>query len=80
MSATDRRENEKFYVPLKHPLTGKDCPVPEYGWRYTPESIAVLLKEGIILFGKDHTSMPRKKTYLETTLEGQMSTIYKMWL
>ncbi len=77
MSATDRRTNKKFYIPLRHPSNGKYCTVPKYGWRYTPDSIENLHKQGLILFGKNHTIMPRKKTYLESTLDSQMSTIYQ---
>jgi len=77
MSATDRRTHDKFYIPLVHPSTGKPCPVPEYGWRYTPESMSKLLAEGLILFGEDHLSMPRKKTYLERTTSNQMPSIFR---
>ena len=77
MSATDRRTHEKFYVPLYHPVTKNPCPVPEYDWRYTPETMNRLLKQNLILFGRDHTVMPRKKTLLEMTDSSQLSTIYK---
>jgi adenine-specific DNA-methyltransferase len=77
MSATDQRENEKFYVPLSHPVTGKACPVPKFGWRYTPDTIQKLLDEDLILFGENETGMPRKKTYLENTADSQMATIFR---
>ena len=77
MSATDRRMNEKFYIPLVHPRTNKPCPVPSYGWRYTPESLSSLKANGLILFGEDESSMPRKKTYLENTTDSQMSTLFR---
>lgn len=76
MSATDRRTNPKFYIPLKHPATKQDCPVPEYGWRYTPESMRKLLEDDLILFGEDHTTMPRKKTYIENTSDSQMPSVF----
>lgn len=77
MSATDRRTNEKFYIPLVHPITLKSCPVPDYGWRYTPITMSDLLKEGLILFGEDHQTMPRKKTYLKHTSTNQMPSIFR---
>ncbi len=77
MSATDKRENDKFHIPLIHPVTHQECPVPNNGWRYTPESLEKLMQEGKVLFGEDHTTMPRKKTYLEHTESSQMPTIYK---
>ena len=80
MSATDRRTNDKFYVPLKHPVTNCDCPVPEYGWRYTPESLVDLNNRHLILFGDSQITMPRKKTYLENTSDSQMSTLFRSGL
>jgi len=77
LSATDRRTDPKFYIPLKHPDNGKDCPVPEFGFRYTPGSLKDLIEQKLILFGEDHTTMPRKKTYLKDTTDSQMPTIYK---
>lgn len=77
MSATDKRTNEKFYVPLHHPKTGLACPVPDFGWRYTPISMSSLLENGLILFGDDEKTMPRKKTLLESTDSNQMPSIYR---
>ena len=77
LSATDRRTDPKFHIPLKHLVTGKDCPVPEYGFRYTPDSLRDLISQDLILFGEDHTTMPRKKTYLKNTADSQMPSIFK---
>jgi adenine-specific DNA-methyltransferase len=77
MSATDRRKDEKFYEPLIHPITKQPCPIPDFGWRYTPQTISVLLKEGVILFGNDHTTMPRRKTFLADNEDNQVSSIFK---
>jgi len=76
MSATDKRENEKFHEALIHPNTNKPCPVPDHGWRYTPDTMEDLLEEGLILFGDDHTTTPRRKTLLEDTSSSQMPSIY----
>ena len=77
MSATDRRSNAKFYIPLIHPTTNQNCPVPEYGWRYTPETLSRLQQDNLILFGNDHETLPRKKTFMENTSDSQMSTIFR---
>jgi adenine-specific DNA-methyltransferase len=77
MSATDRRQNEKFHIPLIHPETQKECPVPNHGWRYTPETLQSMIEQGIVIFGKDHTKMPRRKTVLEENESSQMPSIYK---
>jgi adenine-specific DNA-methyltransferase len=77
MSATDKRQDPKFHRPLIHPDTGKPCPVPDYGWRYAPNTMDGLLGRGLILFGKDHTTMPRKITYLDEHAVSQMPSIIK---
>jgi len=80
MSATDRRQDPKYHIPLNHPVTANPCPVPDFGWRYTPESIAELIKDDLILFGESHDSMPRKKTFIEKTTDSQLSTLYRSGL
>jgi len=77
MSATDNRADKKFHIPLIHPITKNACPVPDYGWRYTPDTIAELLAEGRILFGEDHTKLPRKKTYLDESETSQLPSMYR---
>ena len=77
MSATDRRKDEKFHIPLLHPVTKKPCPVPKHGWRYTPETMDKFLQQNLLLFGIDHTTTPRKKTLLEMTDSSQLSSIYR---
>lgn len=50
---------------VMHPLTGKPCQVPSRGWGYTQESMRKLLDEDMIIFGKDESSQPMKKLYLQ---------------
>lgn len=76
MSATDERTDDKFYVPLIHPITNQPCPIPSNGWRYTPQTMQQLLEDNLILFGEDHTTIPRRKTLLEDTKSSQMSSVY----
>ena len=77
MGATDKRTNEKFYIPLMHPKTNKECSVPPNGWRYTPETLNKLLLDDLILFGDDHTKLPRRKILLQDNLDSQMSSVYR---
>jgi adenine-specific DNA-methyltransferase len=77
VSATERRTDPKFYIPLKHPVTGKNCPVPDFGFRYTPETLQNLINECLVLFGESEATMPRKKTYLKDTADSQMPSIFK---
>jgi adenine-specific DNA-methyltransferase len=77
MSATDKRTDDKFYRVLIHPVTKKPCPVPEYGWRYAPDTMDDLLAKQKILFGEDHTKLPRKKTYLDESETSQLPSMYR---
>jgi adenine-specific DNA-methyltransferase len=77
MSATEKRTDQKFYKPLIHPVTNIECPVPDFGWRYTPETMKKHLESNTILFGSDHTKMPRRKVFIEENISSQMPSIYK---
>lgn len=48
-----------------HPETKIACAIPEGGWRYsTPERMEEMIRLGKVVFRKDHTEPPIKKTYL----------------
>ncbi|NTZ18836.1 site-specific DNA-methyltransferase [Paenibacillus sp. JMULE4] len=63
--------------PLKHPITGKDCPVPSKGWKWSEETLMSMVDYnnvveyekgyicGQIIFGKDHNTVPQKISYLD---------------
>ena len=63
MAAPDKPET-RSHRPLLHPVTGKPCPVPEKGWRFTDKSMDELLDAGKIEFGADESTIPRIKRYL----------------
>ena len=75
MGAPEKRTDPKFYIPLKHPFSGKPCPVPGNGWSRTPETIQGLIEEGMIVFGKDETTQPQKKVYLNGEANKQLSSV-----
>jgi len=76
MGAPEKRLDPKFHIPLKHPVTGKKCPVPPNGWSRTPETISELIEKKLIIFGKDETTQPQKKVYLRDDAQKQLTTIY----
>src|SRR5207249_801214 len=48
-----------------HPSTNLPCKVPEAGWRFsTIESMNEQIAKGLVLFRKDHTKPPFRKSYL----------------
>ncbi|WP_187468863.1 site-specific DNA-methyltransferase [Mycoplasmopsis californica] len=54
-----------------HPITGKVCKLPKCGWRYTEETMKEHIKNGLIYFGKDETTVPQFKRLL-TTVETEV--------
>lgn len=52
---------DDYFVPLIHPVTGKKCPIPDRGWRNPSSTMKSLLENGLIVFGSDETTQPRRK-------------------
>lgn len=65
----------EYFIPLKHPVTGRDCPVPERGWRSPPATMKKLLEENRILFGADETKQPERKYVLSENMEENIPSI-----
>jgi len=63
-----KKAPEDYFIPLIHPLTGKEGPVPERGWRNPPATMQELLKSGLIIFGPDEKTQPRRKYRLKDNL------------
>lgn len=53
----------RYDVP--HPVTRLPCKIPERGWGFaTIESMNEQIADGLVLFRKDHTQPPFRKSYL----------------
>ncbi len=63
-----KKAPDDYFIPLKHPITGQDCPVPERGWRNPPDTMRRLLDAGEIIFGSDHTTQPQRKYLLRENM------------
>jgi len=75
----DGRENRPRY-PILHPDTKQPCAMPSTGWRWEEDRTKAALDEvpPRIHFGKDHTTIPKRKSYLfEIVEEPMMSVFYK---
>jgi adenine-specific DNA-methyltransferase len=71
-----KKAPEDYFVPLIHPITQRPCPVPERGWRNPSATMSRLLADGLIEFGSDHTTQPRRRYYLdENMFEGIPSVL-----
>jgi len=74
MGAPEPRTNPKYHKPLIHPVTGKECPVPPNGWSRSPETLQELVDNDEIVFGDDENKQPRKKVFLTTDSQRQLSS------
>jgi adenine-specific DNA-methyltransferase len=75
MGAPEMREDKKFFIPLKHPETKRDCPVPPNGWSRTPETLRELLDRDEIIFGEDESTQPRRKVFLTDDSQRQVPSV-----
>ena len=63
-----KKAPDDYFMPLIHPVTKKECPVPERGWRNPSSTMKTLLKDNLIVFGKDEQTQPRRKYLLEENM------------
>lgn len=68
---------DNYFIPLIHPITGKECPIPNRGWRNSPETMKKLLADNRILFGIDETKQPERKYYLDENMMENTPSIYE---
>jgi adenine-specific DNA-methyltransferase len=72
-----KKAPDAYFTPLIHPITKKECVVPDRGWRNPPSTMEELIKNDLILFGKDETTQPRRKYLLEENIyENVPSLLY----
>ena len=74
MAAPDKPET-RSHRPLIHPVTGKECPVPAKGWRFTDEKMDELIASNKVAYGKDETTQPRQKYYLTDNMTEAFSSL-----
>ncbi|WP_232152569.1 site-specific DNA-methyltransferase [Mammaliicoccus sciuri] len=75
MAAPDKPET-RSHRPLIHPETAKPTAVPTKGWRYTDDAMDKLLDQKLIIFGKDETTIPRKKYLLSENMYENVPSLY----
>lgn len=74
MAAPDKPET-RSHRPLIHPVTGKPCPVPAKGWRFTDKTMDELVRIDKIEYGEDETTQPRQKYYLKDNMEEAVASL-----
>lgn len=73
----DGRESRPRY-PILHPVTRQPCSMPSTGWRWEEDTTNAALAENPprIHFGKDHTTIPNRKSYLFDIVEEPMLSVF----
>ncbi len=72
-----KKAPDDYFIPLIHPVTNRPCPVPPMGWRNPSKTMQDLLSKGLIVFGNDETTQPRRKYLLkENMYENIPSLLY----
>lgn len=72
-----KKAPDEDFLPLKHPVTGFDCPIPMRGWRNPPATMRKLIEEEQIAFGEDHTTQPGRKYLLKSNLDENFPSILR---
>lgn len=68
--------NDGQYVyDLPHPVTGRPVKMPASGWRYPEGEMKRRVAESRVHFDKDHSSVPKNKTYLANTETQSLTSI-----
>ena len=57
----------QYRYDVVHPITGKVCKEPASGWRFPEDTMKKRIKDNLVHFGKDETTIPKNKTYLKDT-------------
>lgn len=58
---------------ILHPATGLPVKIPKNGWRFKEDTVKTKIINNEVVFGKDHTTIPRSKkllTDVETEVQG----------
>lgn len=66
---------DDYFIPLIHPITKKECPIPERGWRNPSRTMTELMNKGLILFGPDESIQPTRKYLLEENMNENVSSL-----
>lgn len=77
-SSSSNSSNTKpggYTFDIIHPITGKPCVKPAFGWRWTETTFWNYAKNDDVEWGRDETTQPHIKKRIET-VEEQLKSIY----
>ncbi len=65
----------QYRYNVVHPVTGKVVKEPASGWRYPEGTMLDRIKQGLVHFGENETTIPKNKTYLADTVNQSLTSI-----
>jgi len=65
----------EYFIPLKHPVTDVNCPVPERGWRNPLKTMNELLAKNLIIFGESELKQPERKYFLHENMKENIPSV-----
>lgn len=66
-----------YMYSVIHPVTGKECKIPEKGFRFTESTMREMIANGDIMFGEDETTLIKPKKRVENAKDLLRSMIYE---
>ncbi len=66
-----------YKYPVIHPVTGKECKIPDKGFRFAESTMMEMIENGDILFGEDETTLIKPKKRVENARDVLRSIIYE---
>src|SRR5699024_669875 len=70
------KQASRSFREIVHPTTHLPCPVPKFGWRFSDSTMDLMLSEGRIEFGPDHTTSPTTQRVLADHVERTPTTVF----
>lgn len=77
MRAVHNPGKEGYRYDVPHPRSKKPCQQPLMGYRFPPDTMERLLKEGRILFGEDETKLIELKVYAKD-YRAKLSSLFEL--
>lgn len=72
----NKQAPDDYFIPIIHPETGKPTKVPNKGWRYPSATLRQMIQDKMVVFGKDETTIPRRKYLLSENMYENVPSLY----
>lgn len=72
----EKPKDPMYFYNVIHPITHLPTKIPKKGWRIAERTMEDLLAKSLVLFGKDETTIPRRKYILKDNLKENLSSLF----